>query len=238
MLSQINVAQQNGFKIPDSLIKKDYSYFSNGVQNNNKESVQAILYVKSWLSKSKSEQNWKQMALAYKAIMYNADKAQFLPYSDSILAAAKKSKDKTLIGAAYLTKGIINYNHKELTKALDNYLIADRYISQTDDNYAIHKVKYAIAQTKYYLGFYHEAIALLKECIKYYESENDRAYLNSVHSLGLCYNKVSNYKLSSHYNKLGLEESKKLNNTEMVVYFNHSQGINHYFKKEYPPSNC
>lgn len=233
MLFQINVAQQNGFKIPDSLNNKDYAYFSNGVQKNKAQSFNATLYAKSWLSKSKSEQNWNQMALAYKAIMYNADKAQLLPYSDSLLTAAKKSKDKALIGAAYLTKGIINYNKKELTKALDNYLIADRYISQTDDSYAIHKVKYAIAQTKYYLGFYHEAIALLKECKEYFESENDRGYLNSIHFLGLCYNKVGNYKLSSYYNKLGLEESKKLDNTEMLVYFNHSAGLNHYYKKEY-----
>ncbi|RKS14301.1 helix-turn-helix domain-containing protein [Flavobacterium sp. 120] len=233
VLSQKNIAQHSDFKIPDSLNNKDYSYFSNGVLVNKKQKHKAILYAKSWLSKSKSEQNWNQMALAYKAIMYNADKAQLLSYSDSVLVAAKKSKDVALIGTAYLTKGIVYYDRKEHTKALDNYLIADKYISQTDDSYAIHKVKYAIAQTKYYLGFYHEAIALLKECIKYYESENDRAYLNSIHSLGLCYNKVNNYKLSSYYNKLGLEESKKLENSEMDVYFNHSEGINHYFKKEY-----
>lgn len=233
VLSQKNVAQHNDFKIPDSLNNKDYSYFSNGVQVNKKQKLKATLYAKSWLSKSKSEQNWNQMALAYRAIMYNADKAQLLSYSDSVLIAAKKSKDIAVIGTAYLTKGIIYYDRKEHTKALDNYLIADKYISQTDDSYAIHKVKYAIAQTKYYLGFYHEAIALLKECIKYFESENDRAYLNSIHSLGLCYNKVNNYKLSSYYNKLGLEESKKLENSEMEVYFNHSEGINHYFKKEY-----
>lgn len=233
VLSQKNVAQRSDFKIPDSLKNKDYSYFSNGVQVNKKQKLRATLYAKSWLSKSKSEQNWNQIALAYRATMYNADKAQLLTYSDSVLIAAKKSKDIALIGTAYLTKGIVHYDRKEHTKALDNYLIADKYISQTDDSYAIHKVKYAIAQTKYYLGFYHEAIALLKECFKYFESENDRAYLNSIHSLGLCYNKVNNYKLSSYYNKLGLEESKKLGNSEMDVYFNHSEGINHYYKKEY-----
>ncbi|MFV8339819.1 AraC family transcriptional regulator [Flavobacterium sp. LB3P21] len=231
MLSQKNVAQRSDFKIPDSLKNKDYSYFSNGVQV--KQKLRATLYAKSWLSKSKSEQNWNQIALAYRATMYNADKTQLLSYSDSVLIAAKKSKDIALIGTAYLTKGIVHYDRKEHTKALDNYLIADKYISQTDDSYAIHKVKYAIAQTKYYLGFYHEAIALLKECFKYFESENDRAYLNSIHSLGLCYNKVNNYKLSSYYNKLGLEESKKLGNSEMDAYFNHSEGINHYYKKEY-----
>ncbi len=233
VLSQKNVAQRSDFKIPDSLKNKDYSYFSNGVQVNKKQKLRATLYAKSWLSKSKSEQNWNQMALAYRATMYNADKTQLLSYSDSVLIAAKKSKDIALIGTAYLTKGIVHYDRKEHTKALDNYLIADKYISQTDDSYAIHKVKYAIAQTKYYLGFYHEAIALLKECFKYFESENDRAYLNSIHSLGLCYNKVNNYKLSSYYNKLGLEESKKLGNSEMDAYFNHSEGINHYYKKEY-----
>jgi hypothetical protein len=64
MLFQINVAQQNGFKIPDSLNNKDYAYFSNRVNKNKPQSFNAALYAKSWLSKSKSEQNWNQMALA------------------------------------------------------------------------------------------------------------------------------------------------------------------------------
>ena len=33
-------------------------------------------------------------------------------------------------------------------------------------------------------------ISLFKECIEYFKEENDRAYLNSIHGLGVCYNKI------------------------------------------------
>lgn len=229
-------AQHEGFKIPDSLSDKDYSYLKKGVTRYKTENFTTAIYAKSWLSKSRSEQNWKQMAMAYRTIMYRKNKKGLLPYSDSLLVAAKKSKDNGLIGTAYLTKGIIHYDHKELSKALNNYLIADEYISKTNDEYAIHKIKYSIAHTKYYLGFYDEALALFKECTDYFENENDRAYLNSLHSLGLCYNKISNYDLCTFYNTLGLEQSKKLGNSDMVPYFNHSEAINQYFKKNYAQS--
>jgi AraC-like DNA-binding protein len=90
-----------------------------------------------------------------------------------------------------------------------------------------------MGQVKYYLGFYDEAISLLKECVAYYKDENPRPYLNSLHSLGLCYNKIGNYGLCTETNKIGISESKRLNITEMNPYFIHSDGINEYFKKNY-----
>ncbi|WP_348811291.1 AraC family transcriptional regulator [Flavobacterium maritimum] len=146
---------------------------------------------------------------------------------------AKKSNDNALIGSAYLSKGIAYYGLKQQNKALDNYIIANNYISKTNDNYLIYKVKYNIAQIKYYLGFYDEAISLLKECVNYFKEENPRPYLNSLHSLGVCYTKVGNYGLGSEINRIGLSESKRLNNTEMNAYFIHSDGVNDYFMKNY-----
>jgi len=169
----------------------------------------------------------------YRTKMFQSDNKKQFVYSDSLLIAALKTKDNNTIGKAYLSRGILFYNQKQLQKALDNYLLADEYISQTHNQYTLFKIKYAIAQTKYYLGFYHEAIALFKECTTFFAEENDRAYLNSIHSLGLCYARIKKTDSCSHYNKLGVKLSKELNVLSMIAYFNHSEGINLYYKTKY-----
>jgi tetratricopeptide (TPR) repeat protein len=226
--------QQRNFVIPDSLSTKDYEYFSNNILYEEKDSIKDWVYAQSWLAKAKRERNFGQMAKSYKALIYTSDKKLQLIYVDSMLIAAKRTADMALIGAAYMTKGAIQYDRKEHMKALDSYLIADEYISKTHNQYQIHKVKYGIAQIKYYLGFYDEAIALFKECLGYFKEENNRAYLNTLHSLGLSYNRTGKYKLCSQMNQLGLSEGQRFKNLEMRSYFIHSEGVNQYFKHNYP----
>lgn len=217
----------------DSLQNKTYGYLEKGTNNKKLEKEKAISYAKSWIALAKSENNWQQLTKAYKAIMFLENKQKLLVYSDSIITTAKKAKETKLLGAAYLTKGIIHYDRKELDSALHNYLIANLHVSKTNDKYAQHKIRYAIANTKYYLGFHDEAIQLLKECLVYFEEENDRAYLSTIHSLGLCYNKIGNFKISTQYNKLGLQMSEELENNDMVPYFKQAEGINDYYNKNY-----
>lgn len=226
-------AQTSRFNMPDSLKKKSLNYLELKANDHQLEKEKIFVYAKTWLLKSKSEQNWNHIDKAYRTIMYLENKQHLLQYADSLLFFAKESNDNKLIGAAYLTKGIMYYDKKEVTKALDYYIVADKYISQTKDVYTIYKVKYSIAHTKYYLGFYDEAISLFKDCLTYFQEENDRGYLNTLHSLGLCYNKLGNYNQSTYYNELGLIESKELENSEMEIYFKHAEAINQYFKKDY-----
>jgi AraC-like DNA-binding protein len=226
-------AQQNNFVIPDSLSTKNYEYFSNNILYEEKDSIKERLYAQSWLAKAKREKNFPQMALSYKALIYKNDKKLQLIYADSMLTAAKRTTDIELIGSVYMTRGAVYYDRKEQMKALDNYLIADEYISKTNNHYLIYKAKYVIGLIKYHLGFYDEAIALFKECLGYFKEENSRAYLNSLHSLGLCYNRIGKYKLCSHINKTGLSEGLRFKNLEMEPYFIHSEGVNQYFKHNY-----
>lgn len=185
------------------------------------------------LQQAKATNNWIQIADSYRVIMYKAGTKDLMKYADSLLWATHHTNQNDYIGKAYHTKGILYYNQKELKKALDNYLLADQYLVKTKNNYAIHKVKYSIAHTKYYLGFYHEAIALLKECMDYFEEENDLAFLNTLYSLGLCYNKIGDYNKTTYYNNLGLKTGKEYQNNTMAPYFQHSEGVNSYHKKEY-----
>lgn len=220
--------------MPDSLRQKRYDYLKQSFFNSRKDKRKSLLYAKAWLGKAKEENDPAQTSMAYKAFAYNCNNETLkYAYIDSMVTAANHSDDNTIIGAAYLTKGIALYENMEHQKALDNYMIADAYISKTADKYQAFKVKYQVAQTKYQLGFYDEAIALLNECIPYFEMENDRAYLNSVYALGLCYYSIAKYDLSSRTNNIGQVVAKELNLTELLPYFSLSEALNEYGRKNY-----
>lgn len=89
--------------------------------------------------------------------MHQYPKETWLQYCDSILVVARKWKTDSLLGSAYLTRGIVYYYFKQEPKALDNFIIADSFISKSDNQYLKNKTKYSIAQIKYYLGYYEEA---------------------------------------------------------------------------------
>lgn len=168
--------------------------------------------------------------------MFLEDKKFLSRYADSLLTTALKSNDKETIGTAYLTKGIVHYDKKELKKALDNYISADKFMVNSKDHYTIYKIKYSIAHTKDYLGFYDEAISLFRECIDYFKEENDRAYLTSLHSLALCYNHIGKYAWCTITNQTGIDEGIRLEDRGIENYFNHSEGVNLNSLKKYRES--
>ena len=229
----ISLNAQKKFVIPDSLSNKDCNYFNEKINYKESDSLKERLYAQSWLAKAKSERNDKQMALAYKSLIYKFDKKLRHLYADSLVIAAKRTNSAELIGSAYMTKGIVYYDDKKMMKALDNYLIAEDYISKTNDEYLIYKLKYCKALTKYYLGFYHEAISLFKECVTYFKEQNDHAYVNSLYSLGQCYSRVNKYQLSSQINQIGIKAATQFEIFRMKSYFLFSEGINQSFKHNY-----
>ncbi|RZJ33120.1 MAG: helix-turn-helix domain-containing protein [Flavobacterium sp.] len=213
---------------PDSLSKKTYSYFISKLASDETDSLDGLAYSAAFLSKAKREHNPAMIAEAYKSILHQSEGPQKMIYADSMVAAALQTKDNAAIGAAYLTKGVVYYNARKYIKALDNYIIADNYISRTDDDYQQHKVKFNIAQIKYYLGYYDEAISLLRDCVTYFKAEDDRAYLSSLHSLGLCYNRTGRFEQCNSINILGIADAKRLGIPQAIAHFTHSEGINQY----------
>ncbi|RUT68500.1 AraC family transcriptional regulator [Flavobacterium cupreum] len=226
-------AQKMESKISDTLQRKSYDYLFERIEATAKDKAKQAHYLQYFLNKAKIDQNSEEIVNGYKNYIFYLPEKLKLVYADSMIHSAKKANDNALIGASYLSKGIVYYGQKKHKYALDNYLIADNYISKTNDKYLIYKVKYNIAHIKYYLGFYDEAISLFNECIDYFKENNTRAYLNSLHSLGLCYNRIGNYGLCSEINEKGIQEGIRLDNNEMKEYFIHSEGVNEYFKNNY-----
>ncbi|MDQ1164661.1 AraC family transcriptional regulator [Flavobacterium sp. SORGH_AS_0622] len=235
LLCSLNLlySQRKIFKIPDSLKHKSYSYLDDRIYELRGDSSSASVYLYSYLAKAKRENNWKEILNGYQSILHESPSKLRLIYADSMIYAAKISKQNDLIGSAYLSKGIAYYWKNDIQHALDNFITANQYISQTNDSYLIYKVKYNIANIKVYLGFYDEAISLLSETTAHFKNQDERPYLNSLHLLGLCYNRIGNYGHCTETNNLGIAESERLQKLEMKPYFIHSEGVNHFFENNY-----
>lgn len=219
-------AQKHIVKVPDSLKNKDFDYLFDRIEDDSITSNKRSLYLKTFLLKAKTENNWEELSNAYKNYVHYAADSKKLIYADSMVWAAKRSYDNEIIVAAYLSKGVAYYGQKRLKEAMDIYLIADSYVKKTKNEYLAYKTKYLIGQMKFYLGFYQEAIAIFKDCISYFKGSDVRAYLNSLHSLGVCYNMLGDHGLSSAVNEKGIAEGITMGNREMESYFIHSEGIN------------
>jgi AraC-like DNA-binding protein len=227
------LAPQPIVKMPDSLLRKDFGYFVAKLESDQLDKKAASYYAAAYLAKARKEKDWPQTVNAYKCLLHQANKEARVMYADSMIKTAKRTTDNALIGSAFLTKGIVYYDMKRHADALNNYLIADGYISRSNDEYLKYKVKFNIAQIKYYLGFYDEAVSLFRECISYYKTEDALPYLSSLHSLGLCYTGLGQYRLCTVTNNLGIKESKRLGHPQAICHFVHSEGINEYFTKHY-----
>lgn len=190
-------------------------------------------HLHTFLTEAKKDKNDEEIVQGYKNFMQYSDNNNALNYADSMIYAAQQSNQNAILGSAFLSKGIFFYGQKNYIQALNDYLQAQNYLSKTEDYYLQHKVNYNIANIKYYLGSYEEAIDLFKECIAYFKTENPRAYLNSLHSLALCYTRMGNIGLSQEIVELGLKEGERLAIDKMQPYFYHVEGINHYFKDNY-----
>jgi len=225
--------QQKNPIIADSLKGKTYAYFLEKIEDDNLSDHDIEIYSAAYLLKAKEQKNWKELVNAYKIILHQSDKSQRIFYADSMIYAAKHTNENDLIGSAYLTKGIVYYDFTDYNNAFDNYLLADKYVANTDDLYLKYKIKYNIAQIKYYLGFYDDAMQLFQENVKYFKNEHDIPYLTSLHSLGLCYNRLSKYDLCTQTNDLGIKEASRLKYFPAIPRFINSEGINQFFRKNY-----
>ncbi|WP_347052267.1 AraC family transcriptional regulator [Flavobacterium olei] len=231
--TQLILSQRNNFRIPDSLRNKNFEYLDDKIYLYRGDSSKASVYMYTYLYKAKTEQNYREIVNGYQNILHESPEEQRLIYADSMILAAQKSGMNSLLGSAYLSKGIVYYSKKELHEALDNYIEANKYIYKTSDQYLKFKVKYNIAVIKSYLGYYDEAISLLIECVDHFKDEESRPYLNSLHALGLSYNKIGNYGKCNQTNLLGISESERLGNKDMIPYFIHSEAVNQFFKEDY-----
>jgi len=226
-------SQLLGASVHDSLQKKDFKYLFTMISSSKEKPAEQKIYLKAFLANAKAAKDWELIVNGYKNYADYADEDMSIIYTDSMVYGAKQSRDDKLIGSAYLSKGIAFYALKRHELALENYLMAKPYIEKSGDEYLKYKLKYNIAHEKYYLGKNDEAIRLFNACLHYFKDTNPRAYLNTLHSLGLVYNKAGDYGKSLEMVQQGNAAAESVNNHSMDAYFLHLKGLNEYFRENY-----
>lgn len=174
----------------------------------------------------KTEKNYPELIKAYRRTGHQSDEKEACMYGDSMIWAAMLSNDTGLKATAYLSAGIQHYKYKKYETAFQYYLAADSLVDKTKDEYLYYKTRYNIAQIKSYLEYYDEAIKIYEECAVYFEMNNARGYINTLHALALCSSRLGSYSHSDAYIRKGRSESKRLSISNLDGYFTQIEGIN------------
>lgn len=194
---------------------------------------QQKIYLEAYLSRAKEEKNFPELINAYRYYSFYSSKIHEFAYADSMVWAAKLSKDSILIAEANLSKGILYYKYKRYESSLHFYLKAHEYLAAKQNEYLYYKLRYNIAQVKSYLGNYEEAIDLYTECMNYFRNENPRAYINSLHALALCHSRQGDFSRSDQFIETGLKELNQELIFDMEAYFTQLKGINSSFNSDF-----
>ncbi|MCJ8152754.1 AraC family transcriptional regulator [Chryseobacterium sp. SSA4.19] len=211
-----------------SLQENDRAAFDNGLD--------------AFITKATKEKNYEMMAQGFDdALFFINDKNQKLNYANKAIKTALLSKNKDTIGNAYLRKGIVYYyNFRQFKKALNEYLLAYRYLEDSKNRVLTYQNLYHIAEMKAYLGYNEEALLLFKKCLDFFGNDDKNAessskdYLNSLHQTIVCLQKLDRFKEADTYLDKALHlivknPSQKLQKS----YFFKSKGISELEKGHY-----
>lgn len=218
-----------------NLVDENYDVLSKMIRTSKKDTILQGTYLAAYLKKAQLEGNWEQIVEGYKKYLHNRPVDQRMEYADSMVSIASRSKDKLLMSSAFLTKGAVYYGEKVYEKAMEHCVIANNYLLKSEEKseYLKYKILYMIGQVNYCLEKFDMALSNLNSCLDYFETHNSRAYLNTIHSIGLCHRSRDDFGKCSKTNQLGITKGKELGDTSVEVYFKHSEGINQFYKGNY-----
>ncbi|WP_430614659.1 helix-turn-helix domain-containing protein [Flavobacterium sp. JP2137] len=228
----------------ENIAQKTYAELVSLIDSQEVNSPLQKRYIDLYIQKARSENNNAELIDAYRKKMFRSPESTQLAYADSIYQIALASQDNKLISIAYQTYGTVYFLQKNYKVSVENSLKAEEFILKTNDLYTLHKIRYSIADVKYYLGSFQDALEIYQECATYYKSQNNinslLGYINSIRSISKCYYQLGEYQKSSYYNNLGLEacqliKNKTAKNNE-ESYFRQSEGIVQYALKNYESS--
>lgn len=223
----------------EKLEKRKYEYLIENIDKHYQDHKNAWPYVEAYIKKAKIKNDKINLFYAYKeAAYFSKEKSIKFLYADSLISLSKGMKNKEYISQAYLSKGLIHYQFKELNEALNNYKLANNYVNHKTDPYIVAKINMNSAVIMIHMMQYDNAEKLLLKNLEYYENnlgnENfSNYYLNTLYYLGKVNQKNRNYKIAADYNRKGLSQSKQLGNNHFITYFNLGTTIDQFYKKKY-----
>ncbi len=239
LLGQLIFAQEQGFKIPDSLKNVGYEELSDKcyqyLRVDKKET--AVLYAKTYIAKAKEEKSDIKIAGGFYHLASASEDDLAMRYMDSVITRTKDLENNMFPSVAYLFKGVRYYNKRAFKNALDNYIEANKYARKNYNPYLIFDSNHSIGQLKNRIGNHREALETYREAYQYaYKNLKEKSngmYLSIVYSLVTSFYGLKEIDSASYYNNLGISESIKNSRWKDYHYFILNHGILESYKKNY-----
>lgn len=169
------------------------------------------------------------------ALFYKDER--IIQHSDSLIYLSENNNDSYYPTTAYLIKGIYYYEKQNLKKALDNYLLANKYAKTNFNQDFIFKSNYSVGVLKGIIAEHEDAINLHKENYIYVKNNRSKVssknYLQSIFALANTYNELHQLDSAFYYNNLGVKESKKLNLSRSYNHFVLNEGVRLFYDQRY-----
>ena len=219
------------FHIPDSLKNKTYKELFNGLNLSYNDTIKERIYGIAYLHKAKNENDTIKIAHSYSqfaqiASFHNPNLA--LTYADSIINLTKNLNNYEYPGFGYMIKGVIYYNLGDYKKALNQYLIANKYATKNNNQDHILFIKNAIGRMKNFRGNHKEALVLFKSVIKQLNQltkneflKENRVNLLAIYGISNSYLFAKKYDSALIYVKKGIHKSLELKDSLNYTILSH-----------------
>lgn len=209
------------------LLSDDDVAFSNGLE--------------SFLEKAKKENNQEKLAQGYgDAVNIVKERDQKIKFADQAIRSALLSNNRDTIGTAYLRKGIVYYfQFRQFKNALNQYLLAYKYLEQSENETLKHQNLYRIAEMKAYLGYHQEALGIFKKCFDFFDKEKEQKglaqseYCNSLHQMIVCLQKLDRYEEADQLLQKALTLNGNFTTPFQQSLFYKSKALSEMQKKHY-----
>lgn len=230
------------FNIPDSLKTKTYKDLFKGLNASNNDTVKEKIYAKTYLHKAKNENDTVRIAHAYTqyaALNHSKSSYSVLIYADSIIALTKNNENVEYPGFGYMLKGMFYFEIGNYEKALENYLIANKYAFKNNNIEQQFYINNKIGQLKNLWGNYGEALEFFKSQLQLLQQNKiDIKNPQSFYS-NLLFNLTNSYILSKKldsaliYAKKGIHESLAIKDSAAYYCFISQTGVIAYYQNNF-----
>lgn len=225
----------------DTLLLKTFNYLDNQFKLNLENSEKATIYIDAYIKKAKQQQIDSLILEGYYSKAFISNSSIAIAYYDSIINY--DSAENSILPYAHEEKGYVYFDDGNYKESLGSYLEARKLAKEIKNDRMFYSSTHSIGVIKALNGQNKEALKIYKEQFKNFSSNYalktkfSSTYMQSLFSLADSY--IENAKLDSAtiYNKLGIQESLKLEKPSYYPMFVLSEGITLYKKEAYEGAN-
>jgi AraC-like DNA-binding protein len=224
------------------LVRLPYGELYNLYFDNDKDQAKQIECANAYLKKATTANISVEKARGYylyALLYYNTDETKAIMYLDSVIKYSLNTNDKYFPAAGYCEKAELLKRQYKFKEAITNFNLAEKIALKTNIDF-YYSVRAYIAITKSEeLGQYKQALAINKECYRYYRTKDvsdpqySSYYQNVIFGIADCYKSLKKTDSTSFYNQLGYKEATKTKNEEYKYLFVLNEGANQVSKKRY-----